>query len=320
VAKKAPQVGLNDDLRIRVDAGTTAQLATIQIRLDGALLNVVPDAEPRIAPDTREVIFRLEKNDMNRPMWSRLLGRPFASGPVRTVPISAEIAGKPLTWTNLGKADEAPAPEIALRIYDPGWMTLGIAVVLTVWVVTFLSCARTTMMRDSAIPQILLTRRPYSLGRFQMAVWFGLIFASFLFIYAVTFDTNSITPESFVLLGISGATALVSVAIDQSKNQSATQIQQNLDAMGIKTCAEAEKLFQTVVVNKTPNVPASTIIPGANIPANPATGAAGKLAPTAGEMWAEYEAQTKDFTSTGFLKDLVNDVNGPTIHRWQILI
>src|SRR5262249_53411645 len=151
--------------------------------------------------------------------------------------------------------------------------------------------------------------RPYSLGRFQMATWFCLILTSFLFIFVVTWDLNSITAESFILMGISGATALAAVAIDQSKDGPSGQAQKALDAMGLKTRAEVDKLYEKDVklTDK-----ASTKIPGANVP--------GKPDPTIGELRTEYENQTRDFRSMNVLKDLVNDVNGPTIHRWQILI
>lgn len=42
--------------------------------------------------------------------------------------------------------------------------------------------------------------------------------------------------------------------------------------------------------------------------------------PTVGELWTKYEQQIANFRSAGLLQDLVNDMNGPTLHRWQILI
>jgi hypothetical protein len=57
---------------------------------------------------------------------------------------------------------------------------------------------------------------------------------------------------------------------------------------------------------------AADIIPGALL--------AGIATPTVGQIWTEYNKQIAGFRSEGLLRDLVNDVNGPTIHRWQILI
>ena len=315
-ANSLPTVGLNDEVHIRLDGETAVQPNTIQLRLDGWPLLV----EPRVRPDRGELIFGLVRLDTNRSMWSHLLGNPFGRGRITAVPISVEMDGRPLTWNQQHLSDEAPEPKINLIVYSSPLMTLGIIVSLFVGAVVAFACSRTTMMRDTLIPQIRLSDRPYSLGRFQMIVWFCLILISFLFIFAVTLDLNSITPESFVLLGISGTTALAAVAIDQNKNSPIAQTQRNLDAMGIKTCNDADIIYTEAVKNKNENAKAQTIIPGANILPNSVSRLPANADPTIKEMWTEYKAQIKDFVSSGFLNDLVNDVNGPTIHRWQILI
>ena len=176
-------------------------------------------------------------------------------------------------------------------------------------------------MRDSAVPQMLVLDRPFSLGRFQMAVWFTLILMSFLFIFVVTLDLNSISAESFVLLGISGTTALAAVAVDQNKDSPLARIQQSLTDMGLKTRHDIELLDNAKKKNKGNGAfPAKTVVPDATIPADPASGRAAIANPTVDQMLEEYRVQVSDIASIGFLKDLVNDVNGPTIHRWQILI
>lgn len=313
-----PTVGLNDEVRVRIDGDAAIQPSKIQLRLDGWPLGV----EPRVRPDQRELIFRLARLDSNRAMWSRLLGNPFGRDRITAVPVSVEIDGKALSWNRPQpqQSDEAPKPKINLIVYNSGLMTLGILVSLLVALLVALGCAYTTMMRDTLIPQIRLSDRPYSLGRLQMVVWFCLILTSFLFIFAVTLDLNSITPESFVLLGISGTTALAAVAIDQNKNSPVAQIQRNLEAMGIKTCSDADRLYTEAVTNKKGSEKAQTIIPGANIPANSSSRLPASADPTIAEMWTKYRAEIRDLVSSGFLNDLVNDVNGPTIHRWQILI
>ena len=185
-------------------------------------------------------------------------------------------------------------------------------------IIIVIAYMRSPMMRDNAVAQLPVDQRPYSLGRFQMALWFCLILTSFLFIFVVTWDLNSITAESFVLMGISGATALASVAIDQSKDGPPGWVQKNLHAMGIHTRSDAEKLYEAK--NERSSDDAGTVIEGANIPAHSASGQGSNRSPTVKQLWDEYEAQVRDFKATGFLKDLVEDANGPTIHRWQILI
>jgi hypothetical protein len=309
-----PQAGLNGDVRIRIDGDTAIDPAKIQLRLDGSLLGV----EPRVMPDRRELIFRLSRLDANRAAWSRLLGSPFGHERIVAVPIAVEVDGKALAFKNDKPSadDEAPQPKIDLITYDVGSMWLGIITSLVVVVIIVLACACTPMMRENAVAQLPVDQRPYSLGRFQMVTWFCLILTSFLFIFVVTSDLNSITAESFVLMGISGTTALASVAIDQSKDGPPSRVEKNLNAMGIKTRDDAEKLYEA----EDDSVSADTVIRGAHIPAHSASGQAASNSPTVKQLRSEYEAQVKDFRSTTFLKDLVNDANGPTIHRWQILI
>jgi hypothetical protein len=316
VSGKLPQAGLNDDVRIRIDGDTAIDPAKIQLRLDGSLLSV----EPRVMPDRRELIFRLSRADSNRATWSRLLGKPFGHDRIYAVPIAVEIDGKPLAFKNDTplRNDEAPQPKIDLITYDAGRMWLGIMTSLAAVIIIVVACMRTPMMRDNAVAQLPVDQRPYSLGRFQMALWFCLILTSFLFIFVVTWDLNSITTESFVLMGISGATALASVAIDQSKDGPPGRVQKNLHAMGIHTRSDAEKLYESK--DKRSSDDAGTVIEGANIPAHSASGQGSNRSPTVKQLWDEYEAQVRDFKATGFLKDLVEDANGPTIHRWQILI
>jgi hypothetical protein len=308
-----PEAGLNDDVRVRIDGDTAIQPGKVQLRLDGTLLGV----EPRVRPDGRELIFRLARTDANRAMWARLLGNPFAHDRKFDVPIGIEIDGKPLAWST-SKDDEAPDSKIKLITYDVGLMWLGCIVSAVVVIIVFVGCLTTPMMRDGGIPQVGWRQRPYSLGRFQMVTWFCLILISFLFIFTVTLDINSITAESFILMGISGATALASVAIDQGKNGPPAQVQKNLNAMGIKTLADVDKLGKGA--KDTPNDKAKTVLPGANIPAASASGQPANNDPTFKELQDEYRAQIKDLKSAGLLADLVEDASGPTIHRWQILI
>jgi len=308
---KIPDVNLKDTLRIRIDGDTPIDESKVQVRIDGDLLNVTP---PR-RPSDRELAFPLVRNDKNRPLWSRLLGSPF-SEERREVPVSVEVGGKALKYGQLDKDSESPQPRINVVAYNGVLMIAGIIGVVVVIAVSWWFAANTTLIKDSLIPQMRRSDRTFSLGRLQMLVWFCLIFSSFVFIFTVTFDLNSITPESFILMGISASTALAAVAIERSKTDPdpakdpIQNARNSMEACGIKTCEQADALFEAN--GKDPRSKASTIIPGARTPTEPD--------PTVGQLWAEYEKLIARFRSSGLLKDLVTDVNGPTIHRWQILI
>jgi hypothetical protein len=81
-------------------------------------------------------------------------------------------------------------------------------------------------------------------------------------------------------------------------------------SLGINTAEDADALFKANASD--PTKPATAVIPDAKI--------ADTASPTVGDLWTKYDQQITDFRSRGLLQDLVNDRNGPTIHRWQILI
>jgi hypothetical protein len=185
---------------------------------------------------------------------------------------------------------------------------------------SFLSVYGTSAVRDSVpIPQMRVRERSVSLGRLQMLFWFCLIIGSFIFIFLVTFDINSITTESFTLLGISATTGLAAVAIDRSKSDSATtqpdptQASKNIEALGIKSPKHVRSLYTHYKNKETRKKKVSELkgqlkLDGANDDK------------TVEDLWAAYEKEIQPFRSRGMLKDLINDINGPTIHRFQVVV
>lgn len=65
-------------------------------------------------------------------------------------------------------------------------------------------------------------RRPYDLGRFQMACWLVVVLSSYLYIWLITGNRDSLTSGTLILLGISVATGLGSVLVDASKPTAGT--------------------------------------------------------------------------------------------------
>jgi hypothetical protein len=288
-----PETGLNGVVRLQLDGTDAVDMSKLQLSLGDSALGVAPEWRS----DGRVAVFSLQRTKENRALWVKLLGAPFDHERILPVAIHLDYAGKPLAFRYDPDASgdflQAPLPRIGLVTYNSGCMALGLIAAVIVAAIILMGCWKTTMMRDGPIPQMLKEDRPYSLGRFQMAVWFCLVFASFIFILVTTSDFGSITAQTFVLLGISGATALGSIAIEQSKDSPSGKAEQALSDMGLKTREDVEALQK--------------------IPDADRTGQQKQL-------WAVYEATIKDFRTGGILNDLVTDVNGPTIHRWQILI
>ena len=60
-------------------------------------------------------------------------------------------------------------------------------------------------------------RRPFSLGRVQMAWWFLIVVGSYLHIFIVLGDYNTLTAGVLILIGISAATGFAGATIDTSR-------------------------------------------------------------------------------------------------------
>ena len=292
-----PEVSLNGEVRIHLNA-SAPDPKKLQLWLDGSSLGV----EPRAFGN--DFIFPLSRTSDNRDLWSRLLGSPL-SNPTRTVEVGVQYDKKPLKLVAM-EANQAKEAKLTLVTYNAGLMTLGIFLALVVVVVIAVAAWQTNLIRDRTPLVRNAAQLPFSLGKLQMLVWTCLIFSSFAFIFAVTADINSLNAESFVLMGIAASTALAAVAIDQSKSAMPASVQ----SLGIKTMQDVDSLYAGQAGDA-----ARPTIAAATIPA--AGGAAANNAPTFRQLRTAYEAATR---SQGFLKDLVNDADGPTIHRWQILL
>jgi hypothetical protein len=187
----------NDDV-FRKQAGTNP----ITLFLNGQHADIAP-----LDDATSSYVFRLERNDDNKKLWERILEAPFTEPRVplhvsvgvkdgKSLPVADNV--KPLT---LQKTDfAAPAP----------WIWIFILVVVLFY---FFYLARMTdILRNG--PAVGGVKQAYSLGRSQMAWWMFIVLVSYVTIWMITGNRDTVTNSTLILVGISGATALGSVAID----------------------------------------------------------------------------------------------------------
>lgn len=115
--------------------------------------------------------------------------------------------------------------------YAWAWMLLLIALLAIFgWLVVYRD-----ILRDGPKPH------PYSLGRCQMAWWFFLIVISYVMIWLISGDQDTITPSLLALMGISAATALGAVAIE-STNGSAALSQAATDRLALQAAQQNAQL------------------------------------------------------------------------------
>jgi hypothetical protein len=148
-------------------------------------------------------------------------------------------------------------------------------------------------------------RRPFSLGRCQMAWWFVLILASYLYIGLVNWDyLNTIATSALALMGISAGTALGAVLIDSGKES-------QTDAL------KAEKAALTAQIGD---------LPPLIVAASPSDQVALKdeLSVKTARL-AEVNRliavlPTMTHQSKNVIEDLISDANGISLHRFQIFV
>ena len=188
-----------------------------------------------------------------------------------------------------------------------GALALVVIAIGAVW----LGARNSTLIRDNLLPQIEPSKQPYSLGRWQMAFWFTLIFSSFVAIYIVHGHYNGvITSQELWLMGISATSGVAAVAVDVAKDSPADAANRGLVALGLTSYQDVERVRQEIADRKTA------------LAANPAPLVAQKLAAEINDrelLLAAYANAIKPYVSEGWYKDLTTDLNGAALHRVQTL-
>lgn len=180
-------------------------------------------------------------------------------------------------------------------------------VVILVW-----GHARTsTTLRDSLLPQLPPSQQTYSLARWQMAFWFTLIFAAFVYLYILTGDYNTVSAQALALMGISGATALAAVAVDVVKDSPADAANRGLQALGIKSYDDVLRIKKEISDREAE---------AAGNPPPPRLMQLHAEIQDRSNILRTYADRSRPFVTQGWFRDVTTDVNGPTVHRLQVLI
>ena len=271
----------------------------------------------RDGPD--QVKIRLQPTSDSKTAWSQLLGRPTEF--TRSIKLSVgSIAGQQL-----------PSQDLYVHVISTAWLSFYIVLLVVLLILFGQMAARSSIIResttlpaavglDTTITSTAVDYKPYSLAKLQMAVWFFLVLAAFLFIWIVTGQYDSITPQVLGLMGIATGTALGAAVIDDNKNRSAanelTDLRPRCDGLwaeinGLRPkVAELEKRVAATPVD----------LKDLDALKEAKTELAAKES-----LWEQLELKMKDAQSrmselktTNFLDDLLSDANGYSFHRFQI--
>jgi hypothetical protein len=312
-SEKYPEVGLNDTITVRLNGGASVVPEEVKLLVAGIPVETTPeDLGESTDKMHRDLSFRLDRSADNKAAWAALLGNPLSHRRVQEREIDVVLSGDNLDYFPGPYSEtEAGEPRIDLASYDVAELITGFALAILVVVITILLAVKTSIIRDSLVPQLRARDRSYSLGRTQMAFWLCIILAAFLFMLVITADLDTITGQSLTLLGIAGATALGAVVVDQNKGAPLETKQKNIAAMGLTSKEDVEILYHLDDFAADGSLAkAKPTISNAQLPSNPD--------PTVKELRDAYEAEISDIKTKGFFADLLTDVNGMAIHRWQI--
>lgn len=297
--------------------------------------------------DSRHALgFLLARNTGNTRAWAKLLGSPTSLHRPVDVALrnTSQPNSQPLIVASNGEGT------FQLRIASGCWLLIAAGVTIAVLLLVFGHLQRQATLRDGLLPQLEPSLQTYSLGRCQMAFWFVLIFASFLFLYIVLWDYNTVSTQALALMGISSATALASIEVDVIKDSPADAVNRALQALGLNSYQDVQRLESDIASGVTQlstlqmNLAAAQAVAqqsaaGAQAaPGNAALAAAAQAAQAIAaaavqavravtvaqqdrtNLLRTFKDKSAPFVTQGWYRDLTTDVNGTTIHRLQALI
>lgn len=273
-------------------------------------------------PVMHALVFTLQRNKTNDAFWRELLGAVDGMH----VPVVVSLGEQTADGVRPTIVGSPAAASFEFEVI--GLWRLVSAVVAIIAVVSLVwGHARTrATLRDSYLPQIPTSRQTYSLARWQMAFWFTLIFVAFVCLFIVLWDTNTISSQALMLMGISGTTALAAVAIDSYKDSPADATNRGLQALGLRTYADVLRV-QTEIASRKAELAGLQSEPLADSSSTHAKHAHSPVEQRRRQLQIEiqdrdnilrtYAAKIQPFLTQGWFKDITTDLNGTAIHRLQ---
>ena len=286
------------DLRLFVEG---IELPNLQLQYQGTDKNTTDDVF--------RTTLRFDDSTSGRESWVRVLrmARDSDKWQGKILDVSIGPHGGPQWPTTDAK--------IQLNLYPVGFVSFAGPLLLVLLLLLLYLGKSTKLLRDdtgAAVP-------PYSLAKHQMAVWFFVVVAAYLFVTATTGGTAATSSTALMLIGISGATALASVVIDQNKRTAALADGQALkDSQALQALKdERDDLVKTLDARNTDGLRQQ--LTRAADGSNEAKSIQAQI--------QEKEARLKEVKTLlappldqVWYRDLLSDENGVSFHRLQIAV
>src|SRR5688572_7528720 len=256
------------------------------------------------------LIYHLQIIPDNKDVWVDLLGAP--SGVRRPVTLSVGLEN----GSAFDSVHERENP-IPLTVISPAYGAVAALVILVTLGLLLWLVRKTNIIREPGPPPISGKKRPYNLGRAQMAFWFFLVYASYLTIWLITGALDTITASLLALMGISAGTALGEALIDNGKDTAKTNQVQDLTAQ--KQAVEQAVTDVQGQVDSLNAAGAATVTDQANRDAMTRQLVDGRTRLNQiDQQLRTLASESAPTVSGGFLRDILSDSSGYSFHRFQI--
>ena len=256
------------------------------------------------------LIFHLESTPENKDTWIDLLGEPSSLRKPVTLSVGLEDGS---AFDSQHDKDHPVVMTVISPVYGiVSLIVIGVTLVLLLWL-----ARDTNIIREPGVCPVPGKKRPYNLGRAQMAFWFFLIYASYLTIWLITGALDTITASLLALMGISAGTALGEAMIDSGKDTANTNQLQDLTAQ--KQALE-QSVAETQPQLDAANQAASTALTdqsnrdALNRQLTDTRTRLGQI----NQQLRTLADQQPSMVSNGFLRDILSDSSGYSFHRFQI--
>ncbi|HEX3251413.1 MAG TPA: hypothetical protein VHS05_18405 [Pyrinomonadaceae bacterium] len=255
------------------------------------------------------LIYHLEITPDNKGVWTDLLGAPTAIRHPVTLSVGLENG-------SAFDSVHVKGNPVILTVISPVYGLIALLVIAVTLVLLLWLARKTNIIREPGPVPAPGKRRPYNLGRTQMAFWFFLIYSSYMAIWLITDALDTITPSLLALMGISAGTALGEALIDNGKDTARTNQVQDLTA-------ERQAVEQSISQSQSDldaNVVASATVAdqsNRDVLNRQLTDSRTRLGQI-NQQLRTLDSQQAPLSSSGFLRDILSDGSGYSFHRFQI--
>ncbi|MDQ3805837.1 MAG: ABC transporter C-terminal domain-containing protein [Acidobacteriota bacterium] len=285
----------------------------IALYLDGRKIEGLEPESGAPRPDEGTLQYHLQRSDKSDEAWADLLGAPPLRGDSfyrRPTEISVGLANAYAVPTSVAKFN-------LVRIRKYRFVAYSIVLLFIIGLLLWLA-VKSDILRDIGPQPSGLDahgqprRKTFSLARVQMAVWFCLVVASFLYIWQITGAHDILTASVLGLIGIGAGTFLGSAVIDMGRQGTGSSQLETLQAEKATLEGEITKLKEQIAAG-----PAAAKLDELQQALNGKNTQLTNVNARIEQLMADAAPQA----SQGLIKDILTDTGvGISFHRFQMFV